>query len=363
MIYALLIFTIAYTIFIIFIISGLFRHNILPVSNLETLPFVSIIIAARNEEKNLPDLLDDLINQEYPSNKFEIIIINDRSYDSTPKILLKASENYAFVKTITVNEESVHMTPKKNAIDLGIKKSKGEVILATDADCRVGPLWVASMTYSLVSKNRIVIGYSEISKIRDTLFEAYQKIDFLAILTANAGAAGWDHYWSGTGQNLAYYKEDYFKIGGFTPVKDKISGDDMYLVQSISKLKKGYIHIDPNSHVKTKAMTSIKDFFNQRIRWSSNSKANYKKNPLFFSFLMISFVENLLILMSLFFALKAYFIWGLKIILDSLVILSGAKLFERSFDFKTYLIWAALQPIYIPIIGVLGLLNKFNWKK
>ena len=81
MIYALLIFTTAYTFFILFIISGLFRHNILPVSNLETLPFVSIIIAARNEEENLPDLLDDLINQEYPSNRFEIIIINFNPYD------------------------------------------------------------------------------------------------------------------------------------------------------------------------------------------------------------------------------------------------------------------------------------------
>ena len=123
MIYVLLIFTIAYTVFVLFIISGLFRHNILPVSNLETLPFVSVIIPARNEEENLPDLLDDLINQEYPFNKFEIIIIDDRSYDSTPEILLEASENYAFIKTITINKKSKHMTPKKNAIDLGIKES------------------------------------------------------------------------------------------------------------------------------------------------------------------------------------------------------------------------------------------------
>ena len=94
MFYALLIFTIAYALFVIFIISGLFKHNILPIYNLETLPFVSIVIAARNEEKNLPGLLDDLINQEYPYDKFEIIIIDDRSYDSTPKILLEASENY-----------------------------------------------------------------------------------------------------------------------------------------------------------------------------------------------------------------------------------------------------------------------------
>ena len=38
------------------------------------------------------------------------------------------------------------------SIDLGIKESKGEIIIATDADCRVGSLWIASMTYSLINK-------------------------------------------------------------------------------------------------------------------------------------------------------------------------------------------------------------------
>ena len=95
------------------------------------------------------------------------------------------------------------MTPKKHAIDLGIKESRGEIIIATDADCRVGPLWVASMTYSLINKNGIIIGYSEIDDKKGTFFEKYQKLDFLAIIAANAGAAGWNLYWSGTGQNCS----------------------------------------------------------------------------------------------------------------------------------------------------------------
>ena len=111
----------------------------------------------------------------------------------------------------------------------------------------------------------------------------------MAILIANAGASGWNQYWSGTGQNLAYYKKDYFEIEGFHPVKSKISGDDMYLVQSISNIKRGYIHIDPNSFVKTKAMSTIKDFINQRIRWSSNSKSNFKNKPLVF-YVFINFI-------------------------------------------------------------------------
>ena len=363
MFYLLLTFTISYLLFTVFIISGLFKHNILPISNSVTLPFVSIIIAARNEETNLPPLINDLIKQEYPLGKFEIIIVNDRSNDSTQKILDEVSENYSFIKNIKIDKISKEMTPKKHAIDLGIKESKGEVIIATDADCRVGPLWVASMTYNLINKNGVIIGYSEINDKKETFFEKYQKLDFLAIITANAGAAGWNHYWSGTGQNLAYFKKDYLEIGGFEPVKDQISGDDMYLVQAISNLKNGHVNIDPNSHVKTKAMSSIKDFINQRIRWSSNSKSNFKNTPIFFMFLAISFFENSLILFSIVLFKKGFVMWGIKAFFDGIVILFGARLFEKPFDVRTYFFWAILQPLYIPFIGALGLFNKFSWKK
>ena len=144
------------------------------------------------------------------------------------------------------------------------------------------------MVKSTIKSKGITVGFSKVSG--NSFFSQYQLIDFLAIVTANAGAFGWGKYWSGTGQNLAYLKSDYTKINGFNIVRNEISGDDMYLVQAISRLKKGYIHIDPNSHVKTKAMNSIKEFINQRIRWSSNSKSNFKNAPIFFMFL---FIENI----------------------------------------------------------------------
>ena len=118
-----LIFTASYFIFTLFIISGLFRHNILPISNSVTLPFVSVIIAARNEENNLTPLIKDLIKQEYPLGKFEIIIVNDRSNDST-EILDKASESYSFIKTLKLIKNQKRWL-QKHAIDLGIRESKG----------------------------------------------------------------------------------------------------------------------------------------------------------------------------------------------------------------------------------------------
>ena len=94
MFYLLFFFTVLYLAFIGFFISGLFKHNKLAISNIEDIPFISVVIAARNEESNLPFLIEDLINQEYPINKFEIIIINDRSTDSTYSILKNAQKNY-----------------------------------------------------------------------------------------------------------------------------------------------------------------------------------------------------------------------------------------------------------------------------
>ena len=209
--------------FVLFLISGLFKHTELDVKSYDTLPKVSVVIAARNEEVHISNLIDDLIVQEYPLDKLEVIIVNDRSTDKTLDILNEANDNYAFIKVISIEESSKEMAPKKNALTKGIESAIGEIIILTDADCRVGNLWVSSMTYSVKYNDCITIGFSEIDENQKSVFELYQKLDFLGIIVANAGAAGWNHYWSGTGQNLAYFKEDYIAINGFQNVKGRVS--------------------------------------------------------------------------------------------------------------------------------------------
>ncbi len=351
-----------YTYFIVFIILGLFKHKVLPVSSSKELPVVSVVIAARNEEKNLPDILRDLIRQEYPIEKLEVIIVNDRSGDSTSEILDDASRNYLFIKALNVESKSKVMTPKKYALQLGIERAKGEIIILTDADCRVNKLWVSSMVYGVLERDSIIIGFSKISTDGNTWFEHYQKIDFLSIIAANAGAAGWNRFWSGTGQNLAFYKDDFFLINGFDPVKDELSGDDMYLVQSISKIKNAYLHIDPNSFVKTSSMPRIKDFINQRIRWSSNAKKSLQSIPEFFLFLLIIFSYNSHLMLSLLFGGSWILLLLLKLFLEGLVLFLGGRLFNTNINMRGFLIWSLIQPFYIPIIGILGIRGKFSWK-
>ena len=346
----------------VFMISGLFKHTKLEIKSYETLPNVSVVVAARNEENHIPNLINDLISQEYPLDKLEVVIVNDRSTDDTARILDDASDNYAFIKVMTIDQVSKDMTPKKNALTKGIEAAVGEIIVLTDADCRIGKLWVSSMTYSVLNKESISIGFSEISQEHESLFHRYQRVDFLSIIIANAGFSGWGLFWSGTGQNLAFLKSDFEKINGFQQVKDRISGDDMYLVQSISKLKNGHLHIDPNSFVKTSPMKSISDFFNQRVRWSSNAKLTLGDEPLFFGFLLITITYNLLIISSLLIGNSWIGLMAIKVIFDGLAIFLGSKLFNRTMDFPAYCLWAILQPFYIPIIGFWGIRGKFTWK-
>ena len=349
-----------YLAFVLFIIAGLFRHNERSIISTDQPPVVSVVIAARNEERNLPDLIQDLVHQEYPLDLLEIIIVDDRSTDFTAKIVKEAAENYAIVNYIRVETLSTEMTPKKHALTLGIDMAKGDVILTTDADCRVGNLWVSSMAYSVVQQDSISIGYSKVAG--ESFFERFQMLDFLGIITANAGAGGWGHFWSGTGQNLAYKKSDFEAIGGFESVKDKISGDDMYLVQSISKLKSGMINIDVNSFVTTTAMPAFPDFINQRIRWSSNSKDNAMQNHLFFAFLSSAFLCNSTLLLSFLFGHSWLFLFLLKFIFEGSAIMLGGKLFNTKANPIIYVAWALAQPIYIPFVGLMGLQNRYAWK-
>ena len=98
-----------YVLFMVFILTGLFRHNNLSISSSSDLPSVTVVIAARNEEEVILNLIHDLINQEYPIDKLEVIIVDDRSTDSTREILKEATENYSCINVITVKEKSTEV--------------------------------------------------------------------------------------------------------------------------------------------------------------------------------------------------------------------------------------------------------------
>ena len=344
------------------IISGLLFRDRTSAKYEQSIPFTTVVIAARNEQNNLPSLLDDLVNQKIDKNKFEVIVANDRSVDNTEEIINEYSNKYKFIKAIHIIKKA-EMAPKKYALENAIKKSKGEIILATDADCRVSNDWATSMASLVNQTNKVVIGYSKISG-QNSLIHEIQKIDFLGIMAANGGLLTNGIVCSGSGQNLGYKKKDFFDIGGFEEVKHRESGDDMYIVQKISKMKGAIFNYDKDSFVTTLPKNSLPSYINQRIRWSSNSKLTLFTSPLFFLFLTSAFLANINILISLLFSLNTFIILTVvKFLLELLVLNIGSKLFLTRFSLFSYIAWSLTQPVYILIVGVGGLADRFTWKK
>jgi len=106
------------------------------------LPFVSVLVPARDEERYISDCLESLVHQQYPSDRYEIVVVNDRSTDSTPQIIRSYMEEHSMIKCVTVDSNSSGLTGKQNALNEGLKLCSGDIILNTDADCIAGPLWV-----------------------------------------------------------------------------------------------------------------------------------------------------------------------------------------------------------------------------
>jgi cellulose synthase/poly-beta-1,6-N-acetylglucosamine synthase-like glycosyltransferase len=354
--------TAPYFCFIVIIISGLLFKNKKLHTEENKLPFTSVVIAARNEEDNIKNILNDLINQNIDKNKFEVIISNDRSKDKTEEILNKYSKQHKFIKSINIKNKK-DMAPKKYALEKAIKASKGEIILTTDADCRVPINWVCSMAKLVNRTNKVVVGYSEV-KGKNKIINEIQKIDFLGIMSSNAGFLTNGMVCSGSGQNLGYKKDDFFTIGGFSSVKDKESGDDMYIVQAIAKLKGAIFNYDKNSFVSTLPQKTIKGYINQRIRWSSNSKFTLFSRPLFFCFLCSAFISNANIIISIFISFNIFIMLVIiKFFLEALVLYTGSKIFLTNFSIFTYIIWNLTQPIYIILVGLGGIVGKYTWKQ
>ena len=354
-----------YCLYLILFITGLYQlKKTLRRKSLSHYPSVSVVIAARNESKNLNSLLKDLAAQDYPKNKLEIIVADDRSTDGTWKIIMRFINEYLNIKGVQITKKSDKMTPKKHALSEAISIARGSIILSTDGDCRVPKTWVSSMVGEFENNVGVVAGFSSVAA-ENRLFHLFQRVDFLSLMSANAGALGMGFSWAGSGQNLAYQKSCFNQVDGFLPVAHEISGDDIYLIQSISRTAGGSFNADPSGAVTTLPVDSLLQFINQRIRWASNSPKQYQSQIGFLMFLLSVYILNVSLLLHIvlgFFTLTFLLIWILKVFLEGITIYFGGWISKTPVSFPIFLLWSLVQVFYIPFIGLLGLSGRFSWK-
>ncbi|HHI87545.1 MAG TPA: glycosyltransferase [Candidatus Cloacimonetes bacterium] len=330
---------------------------------------VSVVVAAYNEENTIGQLLTCLINQDYPQDMYELIIVDDDSSDRTREIIKEFQEKAPNLKLLHANQVRNIRSRKKNALSLGVKESKGEIILTTDADCIVGYQWISGMTRYFGRGVGMVAGFSEplIPNWRKASFvQKYEYIDTIALFFAAAGAIGSNKSFSCSGQNLGFTREAFDRINGYERIKNYISGDDVLLMQLLQRA--GYkirFAFGQETYAATRSERNLGSFLNQRTRWASNEKPQAFLNREFFFYLIDVFLLNIFVLAGMFFfPLYVGIAWFVKAVSEYIILKRGMSRFKiQTQRMSLFPIWAILQPLYITIVGIGGKLNLFSWKK
>ena len=245
------------------------------------LPFVSVIICAKNEKHNLVKFLPDILSQEYPL--FEVIVVNDDSSDGSMDVLNQFLIEHNHLRVYTFNEDKTSYG-KKEVLEYGIRKSKSEYLVLTDADCRPNSKqWLAGMVNGFSDGSEIVLGVGQYEK-KDSKLNALIQLDtgFIAMNYLSFALASFPYM--SVGRNVAYKKELFFKVGGFKSHYDIPSGDDDLFINELSKDIKVAIVISFDSQTTSVPKENFKSFFFQKVRHVSAGLRYNKRNSILLSF-------------------------------------------------------------------------------
>ena len=324
---------------------------------------VSIIVASRNEESVIINLLDSLTKIKYPEEKYEVILIDDDSSDNTYSIMNNYAKKLSNWKVLQHKKNETSLRGKKGALTLGIQNSKGDIILTTDADCIVPPNWVKSMVSCFKDEVGMVLGHSPVEK-RKGFFNILQRFDSLCEASAAAASTYFNKPCHSNGRNLAFRKKAFNEVGGYNKISQVGTGDDFFLSQLLRKSTKWKFiyNIDPDSFVFTQSGTFSKEYLNQQLR--RNSKAFYLTLPFFliasWIFLFHLFLAILLLFPSM---IKIFLILVLiKFFIEFLPVKLGANIFKQKNILRYYPLMWFVYPIVIIVFSLLGSLQLYKWK-
>lgn len=328
---------------------------------------VSVVIAVRNEEKNIEHLLQDISRQDYSKEDVEVIIVDDQSVDKTVGIIERFMKEWPRmdIKLFTSDKEG-----KKSALSQGIKNTKGELVVTTDGDCRMGSLWLGKLVSFYKKHNCKLIMAPVVYQNEKGFNQKFFSLDFMSLVAVGGGSTGIGLPFMGNGANLAFEREAWLKISTLTGGKQFASGDDVFLVQGMVKnFGSPFVRFikDPSAMVTTNPPENFKEFLSQRIRWASKAKGYRMLWPVLVS--TIVFLFNVFIV-SAFFAIlfKPWFflIFCLFVLLKMVVDYPLLKNFA-SFAGKKKLLsmlfpFEFIYPFYVVIAAIAGLFFRFEWK-
>lgn len=320
----------------------------------------SIVVPFRNEEENLPILLDSIEKLNYPTELFEVILVDDESEDKFQ--ILNSKFQISVIPNIRKSN-----SPKKDAIETAIQIAKNNWIVTTDADCEVPENWLTIFDSKIQETNaKMCVGSVTYTKESGFLHD-FQNNDFLSLQGVTAGSFGIGKPFMCNGANFAYEKTFFKTLNGFEGNNNLASGDDVFLLQKALKLAPDKIAYLGNLNIVfTKSCDSWKALIHQRVRWASKTSAYVNWYPKILG--IIVFLTNLSGLFLLvapiyeseLLKMTVYF-WVLKFGIDFMFLKFSSAYFRL--PFKNFLSSFLVYPFFTILVVGKAMFGKFEWKE
>lgn len=355
---------IIYSLIVVFITLGMYR---LPKSYSiedEKLPTVSVVVSARNEEKDLPKCIASLENLDFPKDKLQIILVDDRSTDNTNSIIQEAAQkNEHFIALSTKEAPENQLKAKARGISWGIKESTNEWVFITDADAEVDPNWLRHMLSGVDEKTGIIGGMLNVKPL--SFLAIIEQMSWAYALPVAFGLAGWGRSFVCVGPNMGIRKSIYDNYGGLENETFEIA-EDLALFRIVEASGyKSVSYLSPSTSVKLNPVPTFKHLLSQQRRWL---RGGFESQWSFKIWLALGFgfhfSISLLFLTGLFFSLQTSLIVLALKFLSDLFMLTSQKVLLRKKKILRYFpiqfVYILLIMIWLPASVVIN--SKISWK-
>ncbi|MCF2487795.1 glycosyltransferase [Dyadobacter sp. CY347] len=312
---------------------------------------ISVLVAARNEEKNIERCLQSLHELNFPKENIEIIVGDDDSDDQTNQLVSSFIYDKPQFRSIKITSQVAGLKGKANVLAQLAHAAKGEYFFYCDADIVVQPIWISEMLAHFKANTGIVIGVTRMKHVH--LLADLLSMEWLFALTATRFFSLFKIPITGMGNNMAVTRDAYFAIGGYEKIGFSIV-EDYTLFMGI--VKQGYdfqMAYKPEVISISEPMNTFPELLRQRKRWMHGVMDSYWLTRL--SLFVSSLIVPILLLVSIWFPINV-----LSSMVQYYALVTGISL-TAVFMLKQYDLWKAalLFWFYMISIGVIMLINYY----
>ncbi|WP_456312808.1 glycosyltransferase family 2 protein [Pseudomonas shirazensis] len=321
----------------------------------------TIIVPFRNEEENLPNLLNSFAKLNYPNDLFEVILVDDGSKENFQV------SGFRF-QVLIIENIRVSNSPKKDAISTAMQNVKTNWVITTDADCLVPENWLLTFD-NYIQENQVSMLAGAVSyNCKNSFLDHFQQLDLTSLQGATIGSFGLKKAFMCNGANFAYSKSLFEKLNGFEGNNKIASGDDVFLLQKAANLFPDEVHYlkSKETIVITKPTEDWKSLFYQRVRWAAKTSSYQSKFGKFLGLVVffgnLSFVAGFIFFLFGILSLQLFVSYVVLKFIADVILLYNTSQFLTEERIRYLVISSLFYPFFSSSVALYSLFGAYEWK-